>query len=345
MKISICIPHYNRIGFLRIVLASIAEQTYKNIEVIVSDDCSTDDSERVLRSMQASFPFPLVYERQISNIGYDANLRRSLELATGDYLFVLGNDDALVDHQSIDELVSFISRAGSPGLLTCNYREYSDESIVYRRVQEESLVAGTIEAAMNNYSCFSFVAGIGFRRDVFQEVNTVDHDGSIYVQIYMAVMAMLKGYELLKIEKPLVAKDVTLQSEKSNSYRDKIQRNWSGDLSPVTGGMPQVIAVFFDAIDRIGVNDAVHWKQAMAAKIYSTTYPFWLLDYRRNKALPEAFRLMKGMRPVSNREVLGPALTQKLKLIYLRSTIGGLLFPVKLFNRMEGWLYSKFKGK
>ena len=53
---------------------------------------------------------------------------------------------------------------------------------------------------MNNYSCFSFVAGIGFRRDVFQEVNTVDHDGSIYVQIYMAVIAMLKGYELLKIE-------------------------------------------------------------------------------------------------------------------------------------------------
>ena len=98
-------------------MASIAEQTYKNIEVVVSDDCSTDDSERVLSSIQASFPFPLVYERQISNIGYDANLRRSLELATGDYLFVLGNDDALVDHQSIDELVSFISRAGSPGLL------------------------------------------------------------------------------------------------------------------------------------------------------------------------------------------------------------------------------------
>ena len=118
--------------------------------------------------MQASFPFPLVYERQISN-GYDANLRRSLELATGDYLFVLGNDDALVDHQSIDELVSFISRAGRPGLLTCNYREYSDESIVYRRVLEESLVSGTIEAAMNSYSCFSFVAGIGFRRDVFQK--------------------------------------------------------------------------------------------------------------------------------------------------------------------------------
>lgn len=94
-----------------------------------------------------------------------------------------------------------------------------------------------------------------------------------------------------------------------------------------------------------GAINSVCSKPNKAAEIYSTTYPFWLLYYRRNNALPEAFRLMKGMRPVSKREVLGPALTQKLKLIYLRSTIGGLLFPVKLFNRMEGWLYSKFKGK
>ena len=133
---------------------------------------------------------------------------------------------------------------------------------------------------MNNYSCFSFVAGIGFRRDVFHEVNTVEHDGSIYVQIYTAVMAMLRD-ELLKI-KPLVAKDVTLSGEKSNSYRDNIQRSWKGDLSAVTGGMPQVIDVFFDAIDRSNVDDALLWKRAMATKIYSTTYPFWLIDYRRS---------------------------------------------------------------
>ena len=61
--------------------------------------------------------------------------------------------------------------------------------------------------------------------------------------------------------------------------------------------------------------------------------------------MPEAFRLMRGMRPSSHKVVLGSALTTKLQLIYLRSTIGGFLFPVQLFNRMEGWLYSKFKRK
>ena len=114
MKISLCIPHYNRIEFLQVVLDSIAAQTYQDLEVIVSDDCSSDDSERVLMSMKTSFRVPLIYERQKSNIGYDANLRRSMELASGDYLFVLGNDDALNDHQAIDQLVTSILRAGSP---------------------------------------------------------------------------------------------------------------------------------------------------------------------------------------------------------------------------------------
>ena len=83
-----------------------------------------------------------------------------------------------------------------------------------------------------------------------------------FMQIYMAVMAMLRGHELLKIEKPLVAKDVTLSGEKSNSYRDNIQRSWKGDLSAVTGGMPQVIDVFFDAIDRSNVDDALLWNSS-----------------------------------------------------------------------------------
>lgn len=44
MKISICIPHYNRCEYLLSVIDSIASQDYKNIEIIISDDASSDDS-------------------------------------------------------------------------------------------------------------------------------------------------------------------------------------------------------------------------------------------------------------------------------------------------------------
>jgi glycosyltransferase involved in cell wall biosynthesis len=44
MKISICIPQYNRIKFLISSLQTISEQDYDNIEIVISDDCSSDDT-------------------------------------------------------------------------------------------------------------------------------------------------------------------------------------------------------------------------------------------------------------------------------------------------------------
>ena len=44
MKISICIPHYNRIEYLLKSLAFIEKQTYDNVEIVISDDNSSDDT-------------------------------------------------------------------------------------------------------------------------------------------------------------------------------------------------------------------------------------------------------------------------------------------------------------
>lgn len=343
MRISVCIPHYNRIDYLLQVLDSIDSQTYRDLEVVVSDDCSTDESERVLSEIAGKRDSTLVYERQTKNIGYDANLRRSLELASGDFLFVLGNDDALQSDSSIQELVDLLVQHDCPGLVTTNYHEFGQPEIIHRRVSQTERIQGTMESALSNYSCFSFVAGIGFRKDVFDEVNTDAHDGSIYVQIFMAVAAMMKGHDLLKVSKPLVAKDVLMDGEKSNSYRDKIARNWS-DMTPVTGGLLQVASVLFAAIDESSSSDAEEWKRRVASKLYRTTYPFWLLDYRRNGAFPESVRLMRGMLPSRHRLVLKNVTDWRLWLGYIASTLIGMTFPVFIFNRFENDLYARIKG-
>ena len=343
MRISVCIPHYNRIDYLLQVLESIESQTYGNLEVIVSDDCSTDNSERVLMELTATHKLDLIYERQTQNIGYDANLRRSLELASGDFLFVLGNDDALASNTSIQELADLLAQHDCPGVVTTNYHEFGDPEIIHRRVSQTECIPGTMESALANYSCFSFVAGIGFRKDVFDDVNTNAHDGSIYAQIFLAVAAMMRGHNLLKIEIPLVAKDILTDGEKSNSYRDKIAKNWS-DMTPVTGGLLQVASVLFAAIDASSSTEAETWKRRVALKLYGTTYPFWLLDYRRHGALPESIRLMRGLLPSRNRPVLQTVIGWRLWVRYITSTLIGLTFPVFIFNRIENRLYARIKA-
>jgi glycosyltransferase involved in cell wall biosynthesis len=78
MRFSIAIPHYNRIDYLLESLRRIDEINYDNLEVVVSDDCSSDDSESVLRNFSFTSPKKLKYSRNVHNLGYDGNLRKAL---------------------------------------------------------------------------------------------------------------------------------------------------------------------------------------------------------------------------------------------------------------------------
>lgn len=89
-KISVCILTYNREKYLAECLSSILNQTFLDFEVIVSDDCSADATAEVMRG----FTDPRVrYVRNDTHIGVFPNMNRCLELATGEYVCILHDDD------------------------------------------------------------------------------------------------------------------------------------------------------------------------------------------------------------------------------------------------------------
>src|SRR6266850_5312706 len=114
MKISICFPQYNRIEYLLKSLEIISCQTYGEIEVCISDDCSTDNTIGEIEKLRLRYKYPIVLDKFDRNQGYDRNLRRSMELATGDYCFTLGNDDTLNDIGCIERLVNFLTVNNKP---------------------------------------------------------------------------------------------------------------------------------------------------------------------------------------------------------------------------------------
>ena len=64
MKVSAIVPTFNHAHLLPRALASIANQTHRDIEVIVVDDGSNDETDRVVHGISASFPFLIRYYRQ-----------------------------------------------------------------------------------------------------------------------------------------------------------------------------------------------------------------------------------------------------------------------------------------
>ena len=94
IKLSICIPTYNRAAFLAETLDNVLAQVTDEVEVIVSDNASPDDTGDVVRTRQARFP-RLTYFRQPENLGPDRNYLQSVALAQGEWCWLLGDDDLL----------------------------------------------------------------------------------------------------------------------------------------------------------------------------------------------------------------------------------------------------------
>jgi glycosyltransferase involved in cell wall biosynthesis len=93
MKFSICIPNYNYEQFLGRTLQSVLDQQGFDLEILVSDNASTDGSLDVVRSFDDS---RIKVHVNAVNVGFCANLDRAARMASGDYLIMLSSDDLML---------------------------------------------------------------------------------------------------------------------------------------------------------------------------------------------------------------------------------------------------------
>ena len=106
IKVTIMIPTYNQAGYIQEAIESALAQTYPEIEVIVGDDASTDDTMQVVASIKDR---RLKYVRNPLNLGRTKNYRNLLgNHACGDFVVNLDGDDYYTDFNFISEAVKLI---------------------------------------------------------------------------------------------------------------------------------------------------------------------------------------------------------------------------------------------
>lgn len=100
--VSLCIPTFNRMEYLRLCLDSVKAQTYAHIEILVSDNCSTDATRQMLAEMEG-----LVLNLQPTNVGMVGNWNSLLQRAQGEYCVLLSDDDILLP-TFVETLVAYL---------------------------------------------------------------------------------------------------------------------------------------------------------------------------------------------------------------------------------------------
>lgn len=104
-KVSVIVPNFNHAKYLAERLDSIYKQTYPNIEVILLDDCSDDESVSILRDYAARFSEKsIICFNQTNSGGVFNQWKKGLELATGELVWIAESDD-FCSLNLLDELV------------------------------------------------------------------------------------------------------------------------------------------------------------------------------------------------------------------------------------------------
>lgn len=123
-KISVIIPVYNVKDYLKECVDSVVSQSYKNLEIILIDDGSTDGSEKICDDYKKLDDRIVVVHKQ--NGGLASARNKGIEVATGSYLFFIDSDD-FIELNTISELYKH-SNCGTKDLVMCNYYRYEEHN-------------------------------------------------------------------------------------------------------------------------------------------------------------------------------------------------------------------------
>ena len=203
--ISIIIPNYNHAAYLEERLRSVAKQTYTNIEIMILDDCSTDNSREVIKEIIKEYDdvdIKLLFNTENSG-GVFNQWQKGINAAAGDYVWICESDD-FCDYDFLKHIVphfadrsvnisfgkiEFCDKQGKlmPGM--DGYRETSESGI-----WKDSIKRPAKEWFNNGFGVNNVIANVGgcvFRKaqlspDVWTEAKSFKICGDWYLYLHIA---------------------------------------------------------------------------------------------------------------------------------------------------------------
>lgn len=171
--ISIIVPVYNVEPFLRRCLDSILGQTYKNLEVILVDDGSTDASGTICNEYCAKDPRVRVFHQV--NAGISAARNKGLDKSSGSFIVFADSDD-YIELNMVEVLLSAINRYNC-SYVACGFNTVTPNEEVIREIKTDKIkIFNGVSALRHQYTQTKFetnfitVWGKLYRRSLFEGV-------------------------------------------------------------------------------------------------------------------------------------------------------------------------------
>lgn len=190
-KLSICIPTYNRRKFLERSINALLPQLNDEVEVLISNNCSTDDTDEYCKSLDSM----ITYYKQPENIGPDGNFLWLMDNAKGKYLIILSDDDYMEDG-AIENLLNFLNdKEIALGIINykCRLKDGSFTSYTYGNGANIEYANEQIKEFIEYIGIqITFISGLVFNRDLLRKVKNKSQYKSTYLLQTCVALQCLK---------------------------------------------------------------------------------------------------------------------------------------------------------
>jgi len=169
---------YNSERFTREAVEAALGQTYSPLEIILSDDCSTDGTFQIMRELASSYhgPHRVVVNRNPTNLGGPDHVNRVLEMARGEFIVQAEGDDISAPERT-EKLVDRWLKSGRSRDLVCSYfAEISEEGLPTGFVKHDVMFLPDMNSDVSTWRCGATGATASYTPKLYRKYGPLHRD-------------------------------------------------------------------------------------------------------------------------------------------------------------------------
>lgn len=207
--LTIGIPTYNGEAYIAETLQGLTSQIQKdripNVEIIISDNASTDNTESIAKKYITANPRSIVYFKNEQNYGFDKNIDLLFKRATSDFVWLLGDDDVLYDG-AILKILDLIKKHPNLKAIQANFDKYDAtlKTIVQTsEIEHDIHCKNAEEFHMNSKGRWGAIASLIINKDAWNSHDLSDHMDTKIIFAYGLFNILMQGESFI-VKTPLV---------------------------------------------------------------------------------------------------------------------------------------------
>lgn len=241
IKLSIVTINYNNAEGLRKTLASVASQTYRNIEHIIVDGKSTDDSVDIIRDYNHRFEIGdlklenVIWSSESDRGIYDA-MNKGIRKATGDYVWILNSGDCAASSDVVERMMAILERESYPLLLGNIVKIYPEGKKVSEKKIHNANTPKLLDVSMLTFYRGTIPQDAAYvRRDLFEKYGYFDESLKICAdwKLYLNMIAM-GNVKPMYVDIDVVLFDMTGVSNANDALRLAERRVYLEEMLPMS---------------------------------------------------------------------------------------------------------------